>query len=341
MTERSQPNALAAVEPHPRLSMVTLAWVFFRIGAMAFGETELVMIERELVDRRKVLTHQDLTDALTYTKPLPGSTVVQIVAYLAYRLRGWPGSAVATAIYLTPSTLAMVALAAGYLAFSGLPLLRPAVEGLTAAAVGLLLATAWRLGKRAVDPRQPLSVVLALGAIVAGGIFGISAALLVVVAGLIGIVAYTLSLVERTVVADTGWLTPADLSTALAFAFMTPGPVLVLAPFVGYHVAGLGGALAAALGVFLIPWFLATGSASILRSATQRPWVRAFGRGAAPTVVALLVVSAFNIGRAGFAGWPTVLIAGAALVATTRRAHPLLVLIGGAAVGMLLKLVAV
>lgn len=147
-----------------------------------------------------------------------------------------------------------------------------------------------------------------------------------------------LSLVERTVVADTGWLAPADLSTAIAFAFMTPGPVLILAPFVGYHVAGLAGGLAAAGGVFLIPWFLAAGSAQLLRVATQRPWVRAFGRGAAPAVVALLVVSAFDVGRASFIGWPTVVIAGAALVATTRRIHPVLVLAGGAAIGMLLSL---
>src|SRR5688572_819562 len=77
-----------------------------------------------------------------------------------------------------------------------------------------------------------------------------------------------LSLVERTVVADTGWLTPADFSTAIAFAFITPGPVLILAPFVGYHVAGVAGASAAAFGVFLIPWFLAAGSARLLRSAT-------------------------------------------------------------------------
>lgn len=147
-----------------------------------------------------------------------------------------------------------------------------------------------------------------------------------------------LSLVERTVIADTGWLTPADFSTAIAFAFITPGPVLILAPFVGYHVAGIGGALAAAGGVFLVPWFLATGSARLLRSATQRPWVRAFGRGAAPVVVALLVVSALDVARASFAGWPTVVIAVAALVATIRRMHPFVVLASGAGIGVLANL---
>lgn len=181
----------AGSELQAPLSIGTLAWVFFRIGASAFGETELVMLERELVERRKVLTHQDLTDALTYTKPLPGSTVVQIVAYLAYQLGGWPGSAIATVVYLLPSSLAMMALAAGYIAVSGLPLVRPAAEGLTAAAVGLLLATAWRLSKRSINRRQPLSVVLALAAVIAGGVFGVSAALVVVVAGCIGIMAYT------------------------------------------------------------------------------------------------------------------------------------------------------
>lgn len=185
------PGEALTDELPPRLSLGALAWVFLRIGALAFGETELVLIERELVERRRVLTHQDLTDALTYTKPLPGSTVVQIVAYLAYRLGGWPGSAVATVVYLLPSTLAMMALAAGYIAVSGRPLLRPAAEGLTAAAVGLLLATAWRLGRRTIDRRQPLSVALAAGAIVAGGAFHLSAALVVVVAGLVGIAAYT------------------------------------------------------------------------------------------------------------------------------------------------------
>lgn len=182
-----------AALPQPTLSLGTLAWVFFRIGATAFGETELALIERELVERRRVLTHQDLTDALTYTKALPGSTVVQIVAYLAYRIAGWSGSAVATIVYLAPSALAMMALAAGYIAVSGLPLVRPAAAGLTAAAVGLLLATAWRLGKRSIAPGQPLSFALALGAVLAGGIFGVSAALLVAVAGLVGIVAYTAS----------------------------------------------------------------------------------------------------------------------------------------------------
>jgi chromate transporter len=149
----------------------------------------------------------------------------------------------------------------------------------------------------------------------------------------------TLSLVERTAIADTGWISPEDLSVAVAFAFMTPGPVLILAPFVGYRVDGVFGALAAAVGVFLIPWFLATGAASILRTATQKPWVRAFGRGAAPAVVALLVVSAVSIARSSFTGWPAVVIAAVAIIALNRRMHPFFVLVAGALGGGLISLI--
>lgn len=143
-----------------------------------------------------------------------------------------------------------------------------------------------------------------------------------------------LSLVERTVTTDTGWITPQDFSTALAFSFVTPGPVLILATFIGFRVAGLLGAAAATLGVFLIPWFLATAAAQVLRRFVQHPWLRGFGRGAGPAVVALLVVSAVGIVRDTYTGWPYALIAALALTtAVSRRVHPFVILAGGGLLG--------
>ena len=80
------------------VSPFRLGWVFLHIGAVAFGGlgAALALVERELVTKRQWLTAADVTEALTYTKLLPGSTVVQLVAYLGYTLGGWSGSAVAT-----------------------------------------------------------------------------------------------------------------------------------------------------------------------------------------------------------------------------------------------------
>jgi len=176
-------------EVGPHISIGTLAWVFFRVGATGFGDTGplLALVERDLVENRRVLTRDDITESLTYTRLLPGSTVVQIVAYLAYRLAGWPGSAVATLAYILPSAVVMAVLAAGYLAATSLPAIGPAVMGLTAAVVGVLLATTYRIGKRAIDLKQPITILIALLAFIVGAMLGLNVALIAVAAGLVGV----------------------------------------------------------------------------------------------------------------------------------------------------------
>lgn len=162
--------------------------MFLKAGATAFGDTGplLAFIERDLVESRGVLTKDNVTEALTYTQLLPGSTVVQIVSYLGYKLGGWPGSAASTFAYVLPATLMMMAMAAGYVASTALPVVTPAVHGLTAAAVGMLLATAWRLAQRNLSKVRPLTYALTATAFFAGVVLHFNAAVIVVAAGLIG-----------------------------------------------------------------------------------------------------------------------------------------------------------
>lgn len=144
-----------------------------------------------------------------------------------------------------------------------------------------------------------------------------------------------LPLVERTVVAETGWVTSQDFSTALAFSFITPGPVLVLATFIGYRVDGLAGAAAATLGVFLLPWFLAAAVAWQLQRFSQHPWLRGFGRGAGAAVIGLLGVTALSIAQHSVTNWAFAAIGIAGFVLATRtRIHPFTILIAGAVVGI-------
>jgi len=189
--------------PPAGLSLLTLGQIFLRIGATAFGGlgAALALVERELVNKRQWLTAADVTEALTYTKLLPGSTVVQVVSYLGYQLGGWSGSAVATSAFVFPSVLLMLVLAAAYVSVTTVPAMRPAINGLTAAVVGILLATTYRLGKANIPDR--LTLGMALASIVAGTVLGISAALIVVAAGLLGICLYALPLCQQAAQGDT------------------------------------------------------------------------------------------------------------------------------------------
>lgn len=82
---------------------------------------------------------------------LPGSTVVQIVGYLGWRLGGWSGSAAATIGFVAPAFFVMLALSALYLQVSGLPGIQGALRGLNAAFIGLLVITAYNLGRSAIN----------------------------------------------------------------------------------------------------------------------------------------------------------------------------------------------
>ena len=172
------------------MATTSLALTFLRVGAFAFGGlgATIALIERELVHRGRWLTREDIAAALTHTKLLPGSTVVQVVAYLGWRLGGWPGSAIATMCFILPSALLMLGLAYGYAEVAATPGALAARRGVLAVVVALLLTTMFRLTAQVV--RSPLARALAVGAFVAVALLPNASPWVVISAGLIGLVVF-------------------------------------------------------------------------------------------------------------------------------------------------------
>jgi chromate transporter len=171
-----------------RIPLSDVFTVFLRLGLTAFGGlgASLAVIEIELVERRRLLTSEDLSEALAATKLLPGSTLLQLVSYLAYRLGGWCGSVLATLAFLLPSAFLMLVFAIIPIALMSSPVVASLVHGLSLAVVGLLLASILRLARGSL--RSPLAAGIALGAFAAGSLSRFPTALIVAAAGLIGLV---------------------------------------------------------------------------------------------------------------------------------------------------------
>jgi chromate transporter len=171
------------------MSLTQLWWQFLKIGMAAFGGlgVTLSLIERYLVKDRAVLTAQTVTESLTYTKFLPGSTGVQVVGYLGYRLGGWPGAALATSAFLLPAFLLILVLSILYdeITFLLGDTATPALRGLTAAVAGILVATIYRLAKPTVTTLT--GGVVALVACAPGVVLQINPTWIVLAAGILGI----------------------------------------------------------------------------------------------------------------------------------------------------------
>jgi chromate transporter len=144
-------------------------------------------------------------------------------------------------------------------------------------------------------------------------------------------------LIERMAVRETGWIGEREFAVAIAFSQVMPGPVMIVATFIGYRVAGSGGALAATLGVFLVPWMLAAASARQVGRLPRRRWIDGFRRGASAAAVGLFGVTALSLARHAIEGWPFVAIAAIAFtLALGTKVHPAWILLGGALLGMTL-----
>lgn len=168
-----------------RPGLPLLGWALLRIGAIAFGGlgATLALLQRDLVGRRGWLRVSDVTEALAYTKPLPGSTVVQVVTFLGWRIGGWLGAIVATIAFLLPALALMTVAAAAVLALPDAPIVRNALIGLQVAVVGLLAAALWHLAR---SEAGSMVLVIVLLAAFGAGLF-VNAALVVAAAGVIGV----------------------------------------------------------------------------------------------------------------------------------------------------------
>lgn len=125
--------------------------VFAKTGASSFGgwSTTSLLLEKELVIKRKVLTQNQLKGGVAYAQILPGATQVSIVSSVGYRLHGFTGALVATASYLLPAISLITVFAVVYFHFAhDTSKLMEHLDGLIAALSGVILANAYKIGSK-------------------------------------------------------------------------------------------------------------------------------------------------------------------------------------------------
>lgn len=130
------------------------------------------------------------------------------------------------------------------------------------------------------------------------------------------------------------WLTEREFIDAVAVALITPGPVVITVAFIGYLVAGVSGATAAALGVFAPVYFITILFAPHYQRLKENRRVRAFVAGVTAAATGAIAGAAFVLGKRALIDLPTVAIAVTTLVLAVgvrRLPEPIVILSAGVA----------
>ena len=104
-------------------SLGSLFLTFLKIGSTAFGGfmALISVVQNYVVERRKLISHEEMLDGVSLATILPGPVAVNVVAYVGYRMRGWLGALVSAGAVILPSFLLLVCLSYAYFRFGQMP----------------------------------------------------------------------------------------------------------------------------------------------------------------------------------------------------------------------------
>lgn len=142
---------------------------------------------------------------------------------------------------------------------------------------------------------------------------------------------------EEELARKRSWLPPEDMLTAMAVAQSCPGLIAVnVAVFAGIRMRGMPGALAAALGVVMAPFWaivLLAGAAAALEGSQE---FAAALSGVRAGVAALIFLAFLSLARKTLNGWGARALAAAAFAAmAVFRVNPVWLILAGLAAGIL------
>jgi chromate transporter len=170
----------------PSLHLRELAWVFLKLGTIAFGgpAAHIAMMEDEIVRRRLWLTREEFLDRLGATNLIPGPNSTEMAIHVGHLRGGWAGLVVAGVCFILPAAIVVTAIAWAYVKFGKLPQVGDVLYGVKPVIIAVVAQALWVFSRTAMKTR--LLALIALGGL-AASLAGVNELVILAVAG--GIVA--------------------------------------------------------------------------------------------------------------------------------------------------------
>lgn len=170
--------------------LLQLYAAFFRIGGLTFGGglTMLPMLKYELTEKNNWVTEEELLDYYAVGQCTPGIIAVNVSTFVGYKKKGIPGAIFSTLGMISPSLIIVSILALFLEQFMSNQVVAHAVGGIKVVVCALMLNTVITMAKK--NLLSAICYVVAILAFLLALFTPIPTVLIVVLAGIFGIVLY-------------------------------------------------------------------------------------------------------------------------------------------------------
>ena len=130
------------------LSLTALFVRVLKLGATAYGGPGMISHIKEMAVKEKGWVKEgEFMRGVALCQLIPGATMIQIVTYIGYRVRGVRGALTATIAFVLPAFFALLILSAIYFRFHSLWFIESLFKGLGAIVVAIILNACITFGK--------------------------------------------------------------------------------------------------------------------------------------------------------------------------------------------------
>ncbi|MCD0501161.1 chromate transporter [Achromobacter sp. MY14] len=166
--QESTSDSAAPLVSHPAYTLWQLVGYFIRLGTLGFGGPVALAgyMHRDLVDRRGWITDGDYKEGLALAQLAPGPLAAQLAIYLGYVHYRILGATLVGIAFVLPSFFMVVALGWAYLRFGGLTWMQAVFYGVSAAVIGIIAISGYKLTTKSVGKDKLLwAIYLVLAAV--------------------------------------------------------------------------------------------------------------------------------------------------------------------------------
>ncbi len=183
-------------------SLLKLFIVMFKIGLFTFGGgyAMIAVIEREFVERKKWLDHDEFMDIVAIAESTPGPLAINTSTYVGYKRNGVLGSVFATLGVVLPSFIIIFIVSFFFDKFLSLAFVKYAFGGIRACVAYLILSAGFKMFKKLKKSAFNLIMtILSLSVFLGLTLFAVnfSSIFFILIGGVVGVTVYLIEIFRK------------------------------------------------------------------------------------------------------------------------------------------------